>query len=54
MKDPRKIASRMDAAIFIRSVTSTAGPRTSTGLPLERSAPLRSTTVTEQPLRVSQ
>ena len=33
--------------MFIRSATSTAGPRTSTGLPLERSEPLRSTTVAE-------
>ena len=40
-------ASRSCARTFIRSATSTAGPRTSTGLPLERSERLRSMTVTE-------
>ena len=38
----------------IRSATRAAGPRTSTGLPLERTAAARSTTVTRKPWRDSQ
>jgi hypothetical protein len=38
----------------IRSATSTAAPRTSTGLPVDRWVPARSTTVTANPALASQ
>jgi hypothetical protein len=38
----------------IRSATATASPSTSTGFPLERSGPARSTTVGSNPRRRSQ
>jgi len=40
--------------MFMRSTIGIAGRRTSTGAPLERSDPLRSTTVAEWPERATQ
>ena len=48
------LASRSFAVMPIRSATRAAGPRTSTGLPLDRSPAARSTTVGRKPARASQ
>jgi hypothetical protein len=47
-------ASRSVGMTPIRSATVTAAPRTSTGLPLDRNPAERSTSVTSNPLLVSQ
>ena len=47
----RVAAARIGASRCICSTTLSAGPRTSTGLPLERCSPARSTTVVVIPLR---
>ncbi len=48
------VAWRSRGMTPIRSATGTAGPLTSTGLPLDRSRPPRSTTVTRNPCPASQ
>jgi hypothetical protein len=47
-------AARKASTAPIRSTTGRAGPRTSTGLPLERWPFVRSTTVGRSPARASQ
>jgi len=47
-------AARNAGSTPIRSAIPTAGPRTSTGLPLDRTPAARSTTVTAKPCLASQ
>jgi hypothetical protein len=54
MFSTRVSAARSLAITPIRSATSTAGPRTSTGAPLERKPRACSTTVTSKPALASQ
>jgi len=54
MSRTRVLALRICAMTPIRPATSTAGPRTSTGLPLDRMPRACSTTVTSKPALASQ